>query len=105
MIPHLRSLNYNFYSPVPLFRRLSIPRGPSLSLALWTDVVEREAILLGSFEHLHNLSGLRNLYIDVKSFWCGSGIIDERKIRELFEWQDDGEDYCGSSRGGLSGDP
>ena len=63
LIPRLRSLNFNFYSPVPLFRRLSIPRGASLSFALWAEVEECETILPATFEHLHNLSEVRNLYI------------------------------------------
>ena len=67
MVPRLRSLNFNFYSPVPLFRRLSIPRGVSLSFTLWgdaeDDAEEFETILPPSFEYLHNLSEVRNLHI------------------------------------------
>jgi hypothetical protein len=86
-IPRLRSLNFNFYSPVPLFRRLSIPRGASLSFALWTDVEECEAILPDSFEHLHNLSELRNLHIQRRAdYWIkASGPSGEVKV----EWKGD----------------
>ena len=66
LIPRLRTLNFDFYSPIPLFRRLSIPRGVSLSFALWADVEDREAILPPTLEHLHNLSEIRNLYVRCK---------------------------------------
>ena len=81
-IPRLRSFNFNFYSPVPLFRRLSIPRGASLPYALWTDVEECEAILPGSFEHLYNLSELRNPHIQRRSdYWIkASGPSGEVKV-------------------------
>jgi hypothetical protein len=53
-----------------LFHRLSIPRGASLSFALWVDVEECEAILPVSLEYLHNLSEVRNLYIQRRlGYW------------------------------------
>jgi len=66
MIPRLRSLNFNFYSPAPLLYRLSIPRGVSLSFALWVDVEECEPTLPPTLEYLHNLSEIRNLHIQCR---------------------------------------
>jgi len=82
MIPHLRSLNFTFYSPIPLFRRLSIPRGASLSFALWADLEECGPILPDSLENLHNLSEVRNLYIQHRyGYWIkASGPSGEVKI-------------------------
>ena len=70
MIPRLRSLKFDFYSPAPLFHRLSIPRGASVSFSLWADAQACETILPESLEHLHNLSEVRNLYIQRRSvYW------------------------------------
>jgi len=66
MIPRLRRLNFNFYSPAPLLYRLSIPRGASLSFALWVDVGECEPTLPPTLEYLHNLSEVRNLHIQCR---------------------------------------
>jgi hypothetical protein len=41
---------------------------------------------------------------DLKCFWYPGRITDERRVGELFEWQDDEEDHCRSSRGGFSDD-
>jgi hypothetical protein len=72
-VPYLRSLDFNFYPSVPLFRRLSIPSGASSSLASRTEV-ECEAILPGSFEHHHNLSELRSAYIQRRvDYWRKAG--------------------------------
>ena len=72
-VPYLRSLDFNFYPPVPLFRRLSIPSGASSSLASRTEV-ECEAIFPGSFEHHHNLSELRSPYIQRQvDYWIKVG--------------------------------
>jgi len=70
LIPRLRSLKFNFYSPAPLFHRLRIPRGASVSFSLWADAEEHEVILPHSLEHLHNLSEIRYLYIQRKSGYC-----------------------------------
>lgn len=70
LIPRLRSLKFDFYSPAPLFHRLCIPRGASVSFSLWNDAEECEAILPDSLEYLHNLSEVRNLYIQRRSgYW------------------------------------
>ena len=66
MIPRLRSLDFNFYSPGPLFRRLTIPRGASLSFSLWADVGECEVSLPPTLEYLHNLSEIRYLHFQCR---------------------------------------
>ena len=77
------ALNFNLYSPVPLFYQFCILRGASLSFALWMNVEECEATLPGSFEYLHNLSELRNLHIQLRSnYWIkASGLSGEVKVR------------------------
>ena len=66
VIPRLRSLNFKFYSPMTLLHRLSIPRGVSLSFALWVDVEECEPTLPPTLEHLHNLSEIRDLHVQCR---------------------------------------
>jgi len=66
VIPRLRSLNFKFYPPATLLYTLSIPRGVSLSFALWVDVEECEPTLPPALEHLHNLSDIRNLYVQCR---------------------------------------
>ena len=69
-IPCLRFLKFDFYSPAPLFHRLSIPKGATVSFSLWADAQSCETILPESLEHLHNLSDVRNLYIQRRSvYW------------------------------------
>lgn len=69
-IPLLRSLKFNFYSPLPLFHKLSVPKGAAITFSPWTDAEECEAILPESPEHLHNLSEIKNLYIQRRSgYW------------------------------------
>lgn len=69
-IPLLRSLKFNFYPPLPLFHKLSVPKGATIMFSPWTDVEECEAILPESLEHLLNLSEIKNLYIQRKSgYW------------------------------------
>ncbi|KAF9648195.1 hypothetical protein BDM02DRAFT_3115857 [Thelephora ganbajun] len=82
MIPRLRSLTFGFYSPVPLFHRLSIPRGATVSFSLWADAEECETILPDSLEHLHNLSEVKNLYVQHRSgYWIkASGPSGEVKF-------------------------
>ena len=81
-IPRLRSLKFHSYSHVPLLCRLRIPRGASVSFSLWYDAESREAILPNSLEHLHNLSEIRNLYIQQRSgYWIkASGPSGEVKF-------------------------
>jgi hypothetical protein len=81
-IPRLRSLKFCFYSPAPLFHRLRIPRGASVSFSLWADSEECEAILPGSLEHLHNLSEIKYLHIQHRSgYWIkASGPSGEVKF-------------------------
>lgn len=81
-IPRLRSLKFDFYNPAPLFRRLCIPRGVSTSFALWSETEECETILPDSLQYLHNLSELKNLYIQRRSgYWLkASGPSGEIKF-------------------------
>ena len=65
-IPRLRSLNFKFYPPATLLCRLSIPRGATLSFALWVDVEECESTLPPTIEYLHNLSEIRNLHVQCR---------------------------------------
>ena len=66
VIPRLRSLNFKFYPPATLLYRLSIPRGVSLSFALWVDVEECEPTLPPTLEYLHNLSDIRDLHVQCR---------------------------------------
>lgn len=81
-IPRLRSLKFDFYNPAPLFRRLRIPRGASVSFAVWSETEECEAILPDSLQHFHNLSELRSLYIQRRAgYWLkASGPSGEIKF-------------------------
>lgn len=70
LIPRLRSLKFDFYSPGSLFRRLSVPRGATVSFSLWADPEECEVILPESPEHLYNLSEVKYLYVQRRSrYW------------------------------------
>ena len=85
MIPRLRSLKFDFYSPLPLFRQFSIPRGASVSFSPWVQSAEEcEVILPESLEHLHNLSEVRNLYVLRRSgYWIkADGPSGEVKIED-----------------------
>ena len=62
MIPRLRTLEFLFYSPLPLFHHFSIPRGASVSFSLWNNT-ECEVVLPDSLEHLRNLWEVKNLYV------------------------------------------
>ena len=66
LIPRLRTLEFDFYSPLPLFHQLSIPRGASVSFSVWDSTRGQEVILPDSLEHLQNLSEVRNLYVQRK---------------------------------------
>ncbi|KAF9781856.1 hypothetical protein BJ322DRAFT_1213148 [Thelephora terrestris] len=70
IIPRLRTLKFDFYSPLPLLRKLSIPRGASVSFLLWAEMEEYEVILPESLEHLQNLSEVKNLFIQRRSGYC-----------------------------------
>ena len=82
LIPRLRSLKFYFYSPTPLFHRLHIPRGASVSFSLWADAEECEVILPHSLEYLHNLSEIKYLYIQHRAgYWIkASGPSGEVKF-------------------------
>ena len=69
-IPRLRSLTFDFYSPLPLFHKFSIPRGASVRFSPWVDPEECEVILPDSLEHLKNLSEVKSLYVQRRSeYW------------------------------------
>lgn len=63
LIPRLRTLKFDFYSPLPLFHKFSIPRGVSVSFSPWTETDDCEVILPDSLEHLQNLSEVKSLFI------------------------------------------
>ena len=69
VIPRLRTLKFEFYSPLPLFHQLSIPRGATVSFSPWNGKGEGEVTLPDSLEHLQNLSDVRNLYVQRKCMY------------------------------------
>jgi hypothetical protein len=83
-IPRLRSLKFDFYSPLPLFHKLSIPRGASVSFSPWAEADECEVFLPDSLEHLQNLSEVKNLYVQRRSgYWIkASGPSGEVKFED-----------------------
>ena len=64
-VPRLRVLKFEFYSPLPLFHHISIPRGASVFFSKWNDT-GCEVALPDSLDHLRNAWEVKNLFVQRK---------------------------------------